>query len=181
MKTLKIAVIAQLVFFASWAAWLAYNDSRPEADFWIETMPVDPRDLLSGNYVELVYRIEAPEVESCKNYDSWKYRGKTIYADLVPDREEALSDGRNVMIYSVRSCHEQSDSAKMDEKTVVLNAKWRQKRQFGVRTYLEYANINRYYMNENDRKLNIRSGKAAVHVQKNRNGNLRLLEIEEIA
>ena len=35
-------------------------------------------------------------------------------------------------------------------------------------------------MNENDKKLNLRSGRAAVQVQKNKNGSLKIIRLEEL-
>jgi hypothetical protein len=48
------ALAAQLIFFGGWGARLL-TSHRDVAVVWLATEPVDPRDLLSGNYVALRY------------------------------------------------------------------------------------------------------------------------------
>ncbi|MCR4820752.1 MAG: GDYXXLXY domain-containing protein [Elusimicrobiales bacterium] len=175
MKKLKITLIIQLVFFAAWATWLMSNDMRAEADFWIETMPVDPRDYLSGNYVALHYDMEAPQAESCKEYDSYWHRNKKIYVKLVPEGEKILKNGNSVIIHKAEGCY-----ASKEKEGLFIPAKVMKNRKMGRNVFLQYENLNRFYMNENDKKLNISSGNAAVHVQKSRLGRLKITEIEEI-
>jgi hypothetical protein len=50
------ALAAQLLFFGGWGARLL-TSHRDVAVVWLATEPVDPRDLLSGNYVALRYPI----------------------------------------------------------------------------------------------------------------------------
>jgi uncharacterized membrane-anchored protein len=50
------ALAAQLIFFGAWGARLL-TSHRDVAVVWLATEPVDPRDLLSGNYVALRYSI----------------------------------------------------------------------------------------------------------------------------
>lgn len=188
MNRLKIAAVSQLVFFAAWAIWLAINAGRPSAVFWLETMPVDPRDFLSGNYVQLDYAIEKPEEESCKNFDRWGYKNKKIAVRLVPDKEIRLADGETATAYHAAECYSGTDSyaekifaSSGEEKSAWIQAKGAHGINRRINGYLSYDNLNRYYMNENDKKLDIRSGRAAVQVQKNKNGSLKIIRLEELA
>ena len=176
MKMLKISLAVQIAFFALWALWLFSADSRTSHDFWLETKPVDPRDLLSGHYVTLKYDIESPDESSCKKYDSRQIRKsrKNIFVKLKPGNRLLLENGNTVTAYKLDSCSEEKNPA---DDAVWLKAHtgplWGQ-------SYLVYENLNRFYMNEKDKKLNIRSGHAAVHVKITGNDRIRLTEIEEI-
>lgn len=176
MKMLKISLAAQIAFFALWAAWLFASDSRIQHEFWLETKPVDPRDLLSGHYVTLKYDIESPEESSCKKYDNRKTRKnkKSIFVKLQAGNKLLLENGNTVTAYKLESCHEEKDSGN--------DAVWLKAHTSPLwgSSYLVYENLNRFYMNEKDKKLNIRSGRAAVHVKITGNDRIRITEIEEI-
>ena len=181
MSKIKIAAILQIAFFAGWALFLAINDSRIDAEFWLETLPVDPRDYLSGNYVQLNYPIERPEDDSCRKFDSWLHNGKKISVKLLPGKEINLSDGSNVTAYYAAFCTEgKPDSTNDGDTAIWIQAKGAHKANRRINGYLSYKNLNRYYMNEKDERLNIHSGKAVVQVRKNKNGNLRIIRLEEI-
>ena len=182
MSKIKIAAILQIAFFAGWALFLAINDSRIDAEFWLETLPVDPRDYLSGNYVQLDYSIERPEDESCKAFDRWTHNGKPLSVKLLPGKEITLSDGTAVTTYYAAACMEGKTGFinDTDDRAIWIQAKGAHRANRRINGYLFYENLNRYYMNEKDERLNIRSGKAAVQVRKNKNGNLRIIRLEEI-
>ena len=62
MNTLRVALAAQIVFFAGWATYL-FHSHADAREVWVETAPVDPRDWISGQYVALVFpRIEGVPV-----------------------------------------------------------------------------------------------------------------------
>ncbi|MBO4556349.1 MAG: GDYXXLXY domain-containing protein [Elusimicrobiales bacterium] len=185
MNKIRAAAVAQLIFFAAWAVILAVNESKPSATIWLETLPVDPRDFLSGNYVQLDYFIERPEEESCKKFDSWPKRGKQIAVQLVPGNEIRLSGGETATAYKAAHCQDGSIGQAEKNSGANDNSVWIQ--AYGTKGakhlangYLSYKNLNRYYMNENDKKLNLRSGRAAVQVQKNKNGSLKIIRLEEL-
>jgi uncharacterized membrane-anchored protein len=62
---LRIALAAQLAFFAFWGARLL-TSHRDVAVVWLATEPVDPRDLLSGHYVALRYGIASAATAQCQ-------------------------------------------------------------------------------------------------------------------
>lgn len=59
---LYVALLAQVVFFAGWGVKLL-TSHRDAAVVWLATEPVDPRDLLSGNYVALRYAVASTHCE----------------------------------------------------------------------------------------------------------------------
>ncbi len=62
---LRIALAAQLLFFAAWGGRLL-TSHRDVRTVWLATEPVDPRDLLSGHYVALRYPIAAASAAGCE-------------------------------------------------------------------------------------------------------------------
>ena len=54
MSALKAALAAQVGFFAVWGAQLLWAHNQAEVVL-LETEPVDPRDWISGHYVQLRY------------------------------------------------------------------------------------------------------------------------------
>jgi hypothetical protein len=64
MRALRLLLAAQLGFFALWGGYLLTSHDGA-ATVWLETEPVDPRDLLSGHFVALRYVIAATDVGDC--------------------------------------------------------------------------------------------------------------------
>ncbi|MCC6849042.1 MAG: GDYXXLXY domain-containing protein [Deltaproteobacteria bacterium] len=83
---LRIALAAQLLFFAGWGALLLASH-RDATLVWLGTEPVDPRDLLSGHYVALRYAIaDAAKGDACSV--PVEERGRTpVWVRLAPSGE----------------------------------------------------------------------------------------------
>ena len=64
-RWLRIALVAQVAFFAVWGGRLL-TSHRDVAVVWLATEPVDPRDLLSGHYVALRYAIGSASGALCE-------------------------------------------------------------------------------------------------------------------
>jgi uncharacterized membrane-anchored protein len=64
MTALRIVLALQLAFFAAWGARLLTSHRAAET-IWLETAPIDPRDLLSGHYVALRYPIASADAPGC--------------------------------------------------------------------------------------------------------------------
>jgi len=60
VKWVRWTLLAQVVFFAGWAAREEWRRNAAPV-IRIETAPVDPRDLWSGQYLQLAYPIAAVE------------------------------------------------------------------------------------------------------------------------
>lgn len=88
-KLLIAVAIIQIIFFVSWYCLEDYKLQNPEStEITLETAPVDPRDLLSGNYFSLSY-----EMSNMNNFSNHhliptdnisKYR--EVYALLIKGR-----------------------------------------------------------------------------------------------
>lgn len=77
-------VILQIIFFAGWA----YTESaRFEAgrSILVRTAPVDPRDLLRGQYMRLAYPMSRPASDSTEIDEAPD--GATVWVILEPDGE----------------------------------------------------------------------------------------------
>ena len=63
-RWLRIALLAQVAFFAVWGGRLLTSHTDA-AVVWLATEPVDPRDLLSGHYVALRYAMGTADGARC--------------------------------------------------------------------------------------------------------------------
>lgn len=95
-RWLRIALAAQLVFFAAWGAQLM-TSHRDVGIVWLATEPVDPRDLLSGHYVALRYRIASVATTQCER-PSKDAGTTTVYVRLAAIGEPvATAEGMAVV------------------------------------------------------------------------------------
>lgn len=74
-------VAAQVVFLAVWAGNHEFQ-FQTDPTVMLETVPVDPRDLLRGDYVLLRYKISTLEVPSSLITPPGKW-GRSVYVRLV--------------------------------------------------------------------------------------------------
>lgn len=178
MNKLKVFLLAQFAFFAVWGIWLAVTYNQIKANFWLETRPVDPRDVLSGNFIQLSYDIENPKVKSCSKLN--KNSSRLVYVKLTSKGPKKLKDGREVNIMSADSCNTKPNYDEENESIVWLTA------QAGIcedtvdTPCLKYENLNRYYMNENDSRLKLSTVKTAVNVRLNKKNKLKIVDIAEM-
>ena len=82
---LRIALAAQIAFFAFWGARLL-TSHRDVAVVWLATEPVDPRDLLSGHYVALRYGIASATTAQCQRAGEIT-SPTTVYVQLASSGE----------------------------------------------------------------------------------------------
>lgn len=87
-KTIRIAFVVvclQVLFFIFWALGEegAFDGDNVKY-ILVETRPVDPRSLISGNYFILNYRIDSPGNYENFNKEDFSYdkKNKTVYALL---------------------------------------------------------------------------------------------------
>lgn len=85
-------VVLQALVLVGWAASLEQARARATL-VRLEIVPVDPRDLLHGDYIVLNYTISTlPESELVGRRPEWSDAGRTIYVALAP------RDGRHVAV-----------------------------------------------------------------------------------
>jgi uncharacterized membrane-anchored protein len=162
MKSLRVVVLAQLAFFIAWAGWEEWKVAGVETVI-LETMPVDPRDLLSGQYMALRYSISNPLPASGK-----MYRNQAVGVRLVPSGTREVG-GKNWTIWRAADCRipppavqEKQDPSRGIWVTGLLN-----------NGTLQYG-IERYYFSENkvEEFRHLHSGQVLVEASVGRNGRL---------
>lgn len=140
---LLILVGLQAGFFLSWSIIEYSRLSDPKAqDILVKTMPVDPRDFISGNYFILHYKFNDHWRFKKRPKDIFRKRGgTTIYAVLEKDGE-----------YYVPSYITYNKPKKIKDDQVVI------KGQKAKRSGLEYG-IEKYFINEGTKEPHPRRDK----------------------
>ena len=102
MRTLKLALAAQCLFFALWGGRLLAS-GRGGEEIWLKTVPVDPRDLISGHYVALRYDINEPSAEGCAELHA-RPEGSAVFVELGPSSSTERAAGREVRVWEAKAC-----------------------------------------------------------------------------
>lgn len=89
MKPMRVQIAAvwvavQIVFFAGWAYTEAARFEQGRS-ILVRTLPVDPRDLLRGQYFRLAYEMSRPDEVGVETVDAPE--GSTVWMVLKPDGE----------------------------------------------------------------------------------------------
>lgn len=166
---LKILLALQILFFAVFGGWLYVNREKFLSEFWLETAPVDPRDILSGTYVALRYAQEE-KVSKCAETDGLS--DYSLWVEFAPSQKNyKLSDGRSGVYYEAINCSSKPVYGKNWAKIkFYYHSQGKRKPLFP----------DRYYLNEKDTRKDIRSGQAAVRVRVQRDKTLTLVELAEL-
>jgi uncharacterized membrane-anchored protein len=99
---LRIALAAQAAFFAVWGGRLVTSHDDAST-VWLATNPVDPRDLLSGHYVALRYRISSTSATGC-DVGAGMVRPSVVYVRLEERGELLFTDAGAVAISDAVAC-----------------------------------------------------------------------------
>lgn len=169
MNKLRLVIIFQLAFFAAWAGWLYTVSSQSKAEFFLNTAPVDPRDLLSGTYVALSYDISTPKGTDCDTV--FNPSRTVIHVQLGPTGETIRTGGLELPLYASQACAEKRPAA--DGKLWVKGsrARWAGRQ-------VMYG-IEKFFVSENDPLKDARMGEVIAHVKVDGIGNLRLISLEK--
>ncbi len=170
MNKLKPVLIIQLLFFIVWGIYLLTSVAPEGSAIYLETEPVDPRDMISGDYVALSYKISNPTKGNCKNL--LHHYGKsrfTPYVKLVQTKTLKLND-KKFYIYDAQNCSLRRPPK--DELWVRGISHIGNKR-------ISYG-IEKFFLNENNPLKNAQSGEVLAKVKIDRYGRLRLLDLESI-
>lgn len=146
LQTLALAGIALSYYAVGW-----YGQ-----DIRLRTVPVDPRDLLYGDYVTLAYDISTVTPAMWKGSDRQVKRGDVIYVVVKPG-----TDG----VYVPVAASDTKPSVSAGEVTLKARAMyaWDRKHEGGVR--VSYG-IEKYYVPENTGKaLEEKAAQLIVHVK----------------
>jgi len=163
---LRIALAGQLVFFMGWAGLEEWRH-HSGVTLLLETEGYDPRDLLSGQYLQLNYPIR--HVENLRGFPRPEpVRPMEIWVRLEPLGSVKLG----LRSYNSYRAAEVSQSAPL-----VGQAKWA-KARWAPGSGAVYG-IERYYFSEarKESMQGLRSGRVWVEAQLPADGQLRLLDI----
>lgn len=167
MRILKAALILQCLFFAAWGGRLLAS-SRSGREVWLKTVPVDPRDLLSGHYVALSYDLNSPSGAGCAELRA-QPEGAGVFVELEPSTGTGHVAGREVEVWEAKSCRARAEGlAGSWAKGVVRRSSWRA-------PSLEFG-IERFYVTEESPLRQAHSGQVLARLSLHR-GKLILRDI----
>ncbi len=166
MKILRIVLAAQLFIFLAWGGWLLSSKNTAAAEFYLETQPVDPRDLLSGTFVALSYEIANPPARSCQ--EALK-KGDSFYVQLEARGRTVGTGQGDVPVYEAVDCAKTAPEGGLWAKA---SPYW----GFGGRASARYG-IERFYLNEDNPLKDARSGSVIAKVKIDRSRKLVLLDL----
>ncbi|MBI3299024.1 MAG: GDYXXLXY domain-containing protein [Elusimicrobia bacterium] len=162
MKGLRLVLLAQLAFFALWAGLLIGAPRQDVGDIYLETEPVDPRDLLSGTYVALSYPIG--NARTCSGLPG-SFRRGTVYVSLSDKGRRAATPSGQVVVHEADGCALEKPRSGVWARGNLAEGRGGRRVVFG---------IERFFLNENDPLKDARSGSVLAQVRPDRYGGLRL-------
>ena len=165
---LRIALAAQLAFFAAWGVSLL-TSHHDAGTVWLATEPVDPRGLLSGHYVALRYRVAA-DVAGCEAPQGAP-RPTTVYVRLETGSETVVTPEGPAAISEAVACQTMRPSGSSRERWIVgqLDAERGTNR-------IAYG-IERFYVTETSALRDTRSGSVVAKVAINDAFEPRLVDL----
>lgn len=156
----------QVLFFLAWGGWLLSSKTSDSPEFYLETVPVDPRDLLSGTFVALTYAVSTPQAGACAQVLN---NSQTFYVKLENRGKTASLPGGVVPVYEAADCAFEARDKEPGWARAVLQPSFPNPRaRYG---------IERFYLNENDPRKDARSGSVLAKVKIDRRGQLVLLDL----
>ena len=167
MRILKAALVLQCLFFAAWGGRLLAS-SRSGEEMWLRTVPVDPRDLISGHYVALSYDLNSPSAQACAELLAGP-EGSAVFVELRPSTETGHVAGREVKVWEAKACRARAEGlAGSWAKGVVRRSSWRA-------PSIEFG-IERFYVTEDSPLRQAHSGQVLAKTSLHR-GRLSLRDI----
>ncbi|MBI4350979.1 MAG: GDYXXLXY domain-containing protein [Elusimicrobia bacterium] len=163
---LRIVLAAQLLFFVAWGGWLLASRNSASPAFYLETTPVDPRDLISGTYVALTYGISRPQAGLCP---AMLNSGRDFFVKLESRGRTAATAEGAVPVYEAAAC---AGYPPPDEQGWVHADP-----QPGFPGPAARYGIEKFFLNENDPRKDARSGSVVARVRIGRDHRLQLLDL----
>ena len=165
MTALRLVLAAQLALFAVWGGWLLTSHGGA-AEVWLDTQPVDPRDLLAGHFVALRYPIAVPHGVNCpETIDS--PRGTTVWVRVAPTGEARATSEGPVAIATSAECRPAAPDAATGETWLAGEM------GDGGIVY----GIERFYVPETSALRTARSGDVVAKVAVNGRGSARIVDL----
>ena len=166
MSKLRIVLGLQLLFFIAWGGYLLSSKNSDTPEFYLETTPVDPRDLLSGTYVALRYEITSPKAANCLTLMN---SALNLFVKLE-DRGKTANTGQGpVKIYEAADCSVKEPYGQGWAKAKIQPA-------FTGAPTAGYG-IEKFFLNEEDPRKDARSGTVLAKVKIDNRRRLVLLDL----
>lgn len=164
MSKLRIVLGLQLLFFFAWGGWLLSSRNSDSAEFYLETAPVDPRDLISGTYVALTYDISQPAKGGCAYTKDFG----PVFVKLQDSGRTVSTGAGPVPVYEAADC----------SKNPPQEPGWASASlQYGFGRTVAIYGIERFFLNENDPRKDARSGSVVAKVKIGHGRKLVLLDL----
>jgi len=167
MNKLRIVFGVQLVLFIAWGGYLLSSKNSASPEFYLETRPVDPRDLLSGKFVALNYDISSPQAGTCPTVSS---TALSFFVKLEDRGRTVNTENGPVHVYEATDC------AKTAPFGAAVWAHATPRPGFFGRNSAIYG-IESFFINENNPLKDARSGSVIAKVKLGRNNQLVLLDL----
>jgi uncharacterized membrane-anchored protein len=151
----KLILIAVIFLWIALAVGLIISKQhiiRTGKTLLLETVPVDPRDFLRGDYVILSYKISNLDLQQIQSEKSYYRRGEKVYVRLEP--KEKFWEASAV-------------KAKKPVSDGCVYIKARVNHTFSKKLWLDYG-IESYFVPEGEGKViekNMRGNKSSVEVE----------------
>ncbi|MFA5162251.1 MAG: GDYXXLXY domain-containing protein [Elusimicrobiales bacterium] len=158
MSRYRLFLCAQILVFAVWGAKLLSGHTN-SAVVWLDTRPVDPRDLLSGHYIALSYPAADLRGLNCGPQPD-------IFVKLEPDSVPVQTMQGPVLLYHAAACSAEKSGGGI----------WVRAMQNGGNAVY---GIERFYLNENNPIRFAKSGNLAAKVLVNSGGDMRITAVAE--
>ncbi len=168
MSRLKYVLAAQLLIFAGWAGWLLNARNSPAQEFYLDTAPVDPRDVLAGTFVALNYGISSPG--TCADLLKNDAYSGPLFVKLEYKGRKAAAGGAEAQIYEPAACAGQPGKDGLWARGVLVRG------HYAFADRIEYG-IERFYLNEHDARKDARSGSVLAKVRLGRDHRLSLVDL----
>ncbi len=164
MKGLRLVLLGHLLFFGLWGTYLL-TSHRDAEEIWLETLPVDPRDLLAGHYVDLRFQALTPQnFSDCRTINA----PQVVYLRLAPDGPELRTREGPKRMWLARECRK--GGTVPPEKGTWVRGTAEQKGDF-------HFGIERFYVSETSFLREARSGEVVAKVSVNQRNEARILEL----
>ena len=168
MNWLRWTLLAQVIFFLSWAGYESWR--RVNAPIVIlETLPVDPRDLFAGKYMQLRFAIG--ETKNLSGFPTVEPRLGAQIAVLLKPMEEVRIAEKVYRVWRPTACHSPQP---IFQEPVLDGGRWVAGEYIG-QGRVRYG-VERYYFNEKrtTELSQVRSGHVWVEAVVGRDGKLAL-------
>ena len=169
VRAVRVTLLAQALFFLGWAGYQEWRVASAPT-LMLETLPVDPRDLIAGQYLALRYPIG--QVEMLAGFTPPYPQSHTEVAVLLKPGRQVFVGGKGFQIWEAARCQVPPPPDLHAAEGVWVVGDW-------LSFHNTVYGIERYYFSQKrlPEMANIRSGRVYVRVQVGKGGRLSLKDL----